>query len=242
MPPGSSRLFIDTHWSVVLRAKSSHTERLQALETLFRTYSKPLSFLIEHTGFATHEVDDLLQEFYLTRILLAESLDKVHPDKGRFRCYLTTLLRNFLKDEWDRRNAKKRQFLNHAERMDEPDEQGDPLRQYASTTLSVEEQIDRVWARQIFDNAMARLRGECAGLGKAHLFDRVSSYLHEDLENCSWDGIAAELGMNAGTVRTAATRIKQRWKFLIREEVRQTVADEKEWEAELAYLVSLMGR
>jgi len=125
--------------------------------------------------------------------------------------------------------------------MDEPDEQGDPLRQYASTTLSVEEQIDRVWARQIFDNAMARLRGECAGLGKAHLFDRVSSYLHEDLENCSWDGIAAELGMNAGTVRTAATRIKQRWKFLIREEVRQTVADEKGMGSRIGVLGVLDG-
>ena len=52
--------------------------------------------------------------------------------------------------------------------------------------------------------------------------------------------IAEELGMTEGAVKTAAHRMRRRYRSLMREEIAQTVAGPEEIEEEIRYLLSCL--
>jgi DNA-directed RNA polymerase specialized sigma24 family protein len=66
--------------------------------------------------------------------------------------------------------------------------------------------------------------------------------MYRDADAPGYREAAQGLEMTEGALRVAAKRLRDRLRHLIREEVRQTVADEEEWESELHYLVQLFGR
>ena len=92
--------FRTTHWSVVLRAADLATpESKEALESLCRAYWYPLYVFVRRRGSDAEEAQDLTQEFF-ARFLETDSLQSVHPDRGRFRTFLLAALKNFLAKEW----------------------------------------------------------------------------------------------------------------------------------------------
>ena len=56
----------------------------------------------------------------------------------------------------------------------------------------------------------------------------------------SYQEIADELGMTEGAVKVAAKRLRERLGQLIRKEVRQTLTNPDDFEAELKYLIELL--
>ena len=54
--------------------------------------------------------------------------------------------------------------------------------------------------------------------------------------------IGAKSKLSEDSVKVAAHRIRNRLRGLIREEVRQTVANADDWEEEARYLIQLFGR
>ena len=53
--------------------------------------------------------------------------------------------------------------------------------------------------------------------------------------------IGERLGLSEGAVKVAAHRLRQRLGEIIAAEVKQTVGCQEEWQAELRYLVDLLG-
>ncbi len=81
------RLFVTTHWSVVLAAQDkSSPDSEAALETLCRTYWYPLYAHVRGSGRSPHDAQDLTQEFF-ARLLAQDWLRVVAPEKGRFRMF-----------------------------------------------------------------------------------------------------------------------------------------------------------
>ena len=66
--PGSTpaqRLFVTTHWSVVLAARDKASpECSRALETLCRTYWYPLYAFVRGSGYTPEDAQDLTQGFF----------------------------------------------------------------------------------------------------------------------------------------------------------------------------------
>ena len=53
--------------------------------------------------------------------------------------------------------------------------------------------------------------------------------------------VAARLGMTVSGVKTAVSRMRQRYGELVREEVQKTVAESADVDAEIAYLLSIVA-
>ena len=78
-----------------------------ALEALCRAYWPPLYSFLRRQGHSPHDAEDLVQGF-LARLLAREDLAEVGPEKGRFRTFLLTSLRNFVIKQALRDRAVKR--------------------------------------------------------------------------------------------------------------------------------------
>ena len=87
--------FPETHWSVVLAAGTSASDQSQrALNELCQCYWPALYSFLRRSGHGPEDAQDLVQGF-LARLLQRGDLGNVSPDKGRFRTFLLTSLRNF---------------------------------------------------------------------------------------------------------------------------------------------------
>jgi RNA polymerase sigma-70 factor (ECF subfamily) len=108
VPSVDAGCFPSTHWSIVLAANGDQTWAVTAaLETLFRSYQKPLYAYIRRRGNTHHDAEDLLQAFF-ARLLGEDVLRAACQQRGRFRSFLLASLNNFLANEHDHATALKR--------------------------------------------------------------------------------------------------------------------------------------
>ena len=81
-----------------------------------------------------------------------------------------------------------------------------------------------------------------ANAGKAKFFQSLSaSLLGGDSTYGEYTTLAAELEMTQGAVKTAAHRMRRRFRELLREEIAQTVADPEEIDEEVRHLFDVLG-
>ena len=85
---GQQRLFVTTHWSVVLAAgRDSSPAATDALEQLCRAYWYPLYAYVRRKGYDADDAQDLTQEFF-ARLLARNYLSVADRHKGKFRSFL----------------------------------------------------------------------------------------------------------------------------------------------------------
>jgi RNA polymerase sigma factor (sigma-70 family) len=234
------RWFSTTHWSVVLsagRTESSHAS--DALEKLCRGYWPPLYSYIRRQGHGPTDAQDLTQAFF-AKLLAKNFWARADPQKGRFRSFLLTALRHFLADERDRARTAKRggglSFISLDEQASE-----ERYLQGLSQNLSGEQQFDRQWAATVMEQARTKLRQECIASGKSGLFDRVSLVDRQSESAIPHAVIAQELGTSVSAVKSAVSRLRDRYGELVRQEVAHTVSNPAEIEGEIRYLLSVIG-
>src|SRR5437867_6837912 len=104
---GGAVAFATTHWSIVLEAQGETPAAQKALETLCRTYWRPLYGFVRRQGLAPEDAQDLVQEFF-ARLLEHKNLKTVRREKGRLRSYLLVSLKRFLASERHRASGVKR--------------------------------------------------------------------------------------------------------------------------------------
>src|SRR5262245_52217996 len=100
--------FATTHWSVVLRAQSPDTpEAAEALNRLCTTYLRPVQNFIRLRWHNEAESEDLTQEFF-ARFLAKDYVRLARQERGRFRTFLLTAVKNFLINEREKTLTQKR--------------------------------------------------------------------------------------------------------------------------------------
>jgi DNA-directed RNA polymerase specialized sigma24 family protein len=236
----AGRVFVTTHWSVVLRAREKDSPDSQAaLERLCRTYWPPLYAYVRRQGFSTHDAQDLTQEF-LGRLVQKEWLSHLQDQRGKFRSFLLTFLKHFLSDERDRANAQKRGGGQTLISLDacEAEERGalGPVH-----GLSGDQLYDRRWARAVMDEAARRLREDYIARGKAELFEQLKDLQPGEHGARNYAEIGAALGLTEQAVKNAAHTFRRRYGDLLRDEIAQTVDDPSEVEAEVQHLMQIFA-
>src|SRR5437868_1665072 len=94
--------FVPTRWSVVLEAgQRLDPHAAAALAELCQRYWYPLYAYVRRRGHDAEEARDLTQEFF-ARLLERNTLAMAVPERGRFRAFLLTALKNFLANERER--------------------------------------------------------------------------------------------------------------------------------------------
>src|SRR5262245_60476656 len=160
--------FATTHWSLVLRAgKGGSPEADEALAILCRRYWLPLYAYVRRRV-AAGEAEDLTQAFF-ARLLEKNTLAHASPERGHFRRFLLTALKNFLANERDRANAQKRG--GRAPQAIDFKEAESRLCFEPAHDLTPERIYERQWALTLLDLVMERLRAEFTAAGKIRQFD-----------------------------------------------------------------------
>lgn len=237
LPPES---FASTHWSLVLRAgRQADTAAHVALEWLCRHYWFPLYAYVRRRVPDVHEAQDLTQEFFV-RLLEKDVLAAASPERGKFRSFLLTAMKNFLANEWARARAAKRG--GDRERLSLDWDQGESrISLEPQHELTPERVFERQWALTLLDVVVERLQREFIEAGKARQFELLKETLTGDRQAVDYAAVASELEASEDAVRQAAHRLRKRYRELLREEVAQTLTDPAEIEDELRGLFEALG-
>jgi RNA polymerase sigma-70 factor (ECF subfamily) len=100
-----------------------------------------------------------------------------------------------------------------------------------------DEVYDHEWAASLVRQALDRLAQECALAGKTHLFSCLMPRLVARKESAvPYDEIARRSHRTVAALRYERTRLRARYRAILREEIRATVPDVREVDEELRYL------
>jgi DNA-directed RNA polymerase specialized sigma24 family protein len=232
--------FPSTHWTVVLTAAASGTPHAEeAMARLCETYWYPVYGFLRMKGHAPHEAEDLTQDF-LGRMVHKDMLAGLSSEGGRFRAFLLTALKRFLANEWNRAHAQKRGGGRIIVSFDETAE--NHYQKESAVHTTPETLFERAWALAVLSRVFAGLRAEYRAAGKEVLFARVEGCLPGAYSQAASGEAGAELKMSEAAIRMAAFRLRRRYGQLLRSEIAATVSRPDEIDAEIRYLIEIMGR
>ena len=220
------RVFVTTRWSVVLRAGGASPEQAQAaLEQLCREYWYPLYAFVRRKGHDSETSRDLVQGF-LASLLESGGLEKVGPERGRFRSFLMAACSHYLSHQRERDRALKRGGGHSALSLDTLDAER-RYRLELADDATPERLFLRRWATTLLDLVLDRLTREQTEAGKGATFEALKPALLGD-DAASYRDLGARVGLNEGTARVATHRLRARYRTLLREEIARTLADPSE--------------
>lgn len=211
----------------------------QALEQLCRTYWFPVYAFVRRRGHPPEDAQDLTQGFF-ARVLAAETLLQADAAKGRFRTFLLTLLTRHLATEFERTGALKRGGGMERIELDAVDAEA----RYAiepRDTVTPEVLFERQWADALLQRVLDRLRAEFDGSGRVGRFEVLKGFLLSPAREVSYAEVALKLGMTESAVTSGIFRLRQRYGAVLREEIRQTVAEDSEVEDEIRHLLQILA-
>ena len=232
-------LFTTTHWSVIVAAGEENSPTSEAaLEKLCRIYWSPLYAYVRRRQFSPEDSQDLTQEFF-TRFLAGNYLRNVQQNRGKFRSYLLKALQHFLANEWDRSHAAKRNQDQIAFSLDEFDAEN-RYNLVANPDCTPEEVFDQSWAWALLEQARTRLRDEYTASGKEQRFKQLVAFLPGAANSMNYSEAAQRLGLSLEAVWSEVSRLRKRYRELVRLEIAQTVTTPAEIEEEVRYLLAVL--
>ena len=238
--------FVTTRWSLILSgsgSKSKEHETSAALAELCRTYWRPIFAFICRRGYSTQDAEDLTQDFFVM-VLKGDWLQNADPTRGRFRSLLLKSLHYFLHDAADKIHARKRgghvKFISWDDWMTEAPSQLSMSTERINS-LPAERLFDVRWAATVVERALRRLREECERKGRRRVFDVLSAYLTVERDDVSSTSLATKLGVSQSAVKKLLYHMRQRYRWLLRDEVAQTVEHSADIEDELRHLCGALA-
>jgi RNA polymerase sigma-70 factor (ECF subfamily) len=238
-PAAGNRAFPTTRWSIVLTAgRTSSQDSRRALVSLCETYWSPLYAYVRRRVPDVNEAQDLTQEFF------AELLEKNYvgaavPARGRFRAFLLTAFKHFLSREWEKARAQKRGGGRVLLPLDF-DSAESTLHIDPAGGLTPDQYYDQQWAITLLAQIMDRLEAEFDDDGKGRQFAELKDLLIGTLPDSNYAQAAARLNMTVPAIRKAASRLRKRYRELLREEIAQTVSDPGDVDDELRSLLATL--
>ena len=223
------------------RSQSEPELASAALAELCQTYWAPLYNFVRSRGYTVDDAQDLTQSFF-AYLIERKIYARVDRQKGKFRSFLLASLKNFLADASDRERTLKRGgrqvFLPLQEQQVE---NAESIFQTHSSTSGEDQLFDRSWAEALIAAGLERLSADYKSEAKEKLFNELKIFLTSGAEPLpSYAELATRLGMTESTLRTNVTRLRARYRRVLRAEVRRTVDTEAEVDEELHELLRVL--
>jgi RNA polymerase sigma-70 factor (ECF subfamily) len=238
--------FITTRWSVVLSCADSEAESAaarDALSVLCKTYWRPIFTYICRRGYSPEDAEDLTQDFF-SNLLKGPLLQRADPERGRFRSLLLKSLQDFLGHATEKLHARKRggdvRFVSWDDWMAEAPSQLS-ISPQTLNSWSPERLYDLRWAATVVEHALQRLREECQSKKRLRLFETLSLYLATDRADVSYQNLATILGTAESAVKKQLHNLRRRYRWLLWDEVAQTVQNPNDVEGEIRHLCATLA-
>jgi RNA polymerase sigma factor (sigma-70 family) len=228
--------FQTTRWSMVLAAPGDR----KAFDGLIGTYWGPIYAYIRRCGHGREAAADLTQEFVATVVLERGLVGQADPERGRFRTFVKSAVRNFLVDQHRRATTKRRMppsGIVAGAGLDElePSPADEPDRAF-----------DRQWATTLISQALSRLEAECLAGGLKTHWEAFRMVVMDPLLRLTvaapLSEVATRLGLESPErVSTMVQTVRRKFRRVVMETVRETVAEAGDAENEVQRLQDLLS-
>lgn len=227
-----------TQWSELRRlADSGSEEAVDALGRLSQAYQPALLGFTRRWGLNDDRAREAVQAF-LCDLIKRGSLTSLSPEKGRFRSFLRVCLRNFL-NNWVIKNPLPLPGPGAAGDDAEDCPPGSPE---VADTRTPDQVLDEIWAWQLVELGLAKLRDEYTKSNRGQLFEDLRPWLPGGQPTVSRAELALRLGMTTNAIEQAIHRLRVRFGNVLRELVAETVDSPAVAEEELRYLLGVLAR
>jgi RNA polymerase sigma-70 factor (ECF subfamily) len=173
-------------------------------------------------------------------LLEKNGVASARSERGRFRAFLITSLRNFLTNEHERKQAIKRGGGQRLLSLDF-DSGETRLNREPTDTLTPERLFERQWTLTLLEHVLHRLESEMTASGKSRQFDVLKPFLAGAEAGKSYGDAAAQLEITEEAARQAVHRLRTRYREILRWEVARTVADPADVEDEIRGLLASLA-
>jgi RNA polymerase sigma-70 factor (ECF subfamily) len=244
--PQHDASFQKTQWSVVAMVRQSPDSPLarQALAKLCGIYWFPLYAFARRSGYGVEDAQDVTQGFFATVVrdnLFAVAL----PEKGILRTFLLASFRNHMANERTREQAAKRGGKVEIVPLDFGEGERRYLRE-PTDPMTPETHFDRNWALAAMRAARQSLASQEERAGRGAQFKSLAGFLGTRNDaDADYAAVAAGLGMTAEAARKAASRLREKLRKCVLQQIANTMdsPDSRRVEEELATLIAaLAGR
>ena len=240
---GDADTFPKTSWSLIGRASQGSDVNVRAaLNELVNRYLPALrSYLIGGRRLSPDAADDLLQEFMVSKVLEQGWVSRADSEKGKFRSFLLTSLRNFLFDAARASQAKKRMALGGASPADaNAVDPADPR------VKEPPEAFEEAWAREVIRRATTLMQEQCQAENRADLWtvfeDRLLTPSRDGSPPVPYEVLIPKLGLRSmEQVSNLLVTAKRMFNRNVREAVAEYVGDDQV-DQEIYELREALGR
>jgi DNA-directed RNA polymerase specialized sigma24 family protein len=229
---GQRDVFATTDWNLILSAASDSDG---ALDRLCRTYWRPVYMFVRASGAARPDAEDDTQEFFAD-MFKREWLKAARSDRGRFRAFMRTHLRNFLKNRRRDERTLKRGGAQILVPLDIEGMERELSIQLSDSTDPVV-LYEKKWASTVLQSALLRLEREESKANRSLRFQTLRPFLIHPPVDGDYIRIGRQLDMPRGQVALLVHRLSRRFAALVRSEIAATVADPGEVQEELRHLL-----
>ena len=230
--------FASTAWSIVLEAAQDAGGGV-ALDRLCRRYWRPAYTFARGSGLLRCDAEDATQDFF-SHLLAGEWLKQADPNRGSFRAFLLTLMRNFLSNRRRTDHAQKRGGSAPPVPLD-TDACERELAALATTEIDPARAYERAWAGCVLEAALARLAEEQIGADAHARFEAFRPYLTQSPATGDYERLGQSFGLSRNQVAVIIHRHSRRFAELIRQEVADTLVNRGDLDLELRRLLDAIA-
>lgn len=222
--------FETTQWTLVLAAaEQGSAEAQRALGQLCEKYWQPLFEYARRRTRDEATAADSVQAF-IARLIEKDSLKVANAERGKFRSFLIVSFKRFLQQQHVHSNAQKRGGGQPVVSLDQRED--DDRKMEPADSLTADQEFQRQWARTVLKLVMKQLEEDYRKQDKLAQFQQLKPFIARE-EGQNYQAVADQLEMTASAARMATSRLRDRFRFLLRQEIAQTVASQQDVDEEI---------
>lgn len=215
----------------IARSRLVNSSQSLALERLCLAYWQPLYAYVRRRVRDEHLAQDLTQSFF-ERLMTGRSLMLADPARGRFRTFLLKAFDWHVANEQREGRALKRGGQSRILSL----EFSAAVVLNDCASLTAEQIFERQWALTLLNLVMEQLQAEQTALGKSEQFELLKSFLVGERSAGGYASVCDRLRMTEAAARMAVSRLRSRYRELLRQEILRTVASIQDVDDEIHQL------
>jgi RNA polymerase sigma factor (sigma-70 family) len=232
---GGGAAFATTHWSVVEACADDDEIAQKALARLCQDYWPPLYAFARRRGNSSADAQDLVQGFF-AYLLQSKGYAQTDRSKGKFRSFLLASFKNYMTDSWDKARAAKRGGDYQFVLLDDEIDAAEALYRCAPPAMPEEQQYEQAWAAALVARVLEQTEKEFDSAAKARIFRALKPFLTGGVALPTQDEVARRLNLSIDTLRSHLSRLRARYRELLRDEVARTIGPADDVDEELQHL------
>ena len=211
----------------------------RALSIFSETYWAPLYTFVRRRGYPPADAQDIVQGFF-ERFFKQNALSRADQEKGRLRTFLLAALQNYMMDEHGRASALKRGGGQQVVSLDQKTAEAEAALS-ASIHLDDVRSFDLAWASSIVKRSWEQLQKNLTAEGKGQWLSELKPFVDgAGAAPPNQQEVAARLGVPIATLRTWLSRLRHRYREILRAEIASTVSNSASVDQELHYLHQIL--